>query len=96
MAQNRRPGRMTLFEKEEDYAAFEQVLSEAHHRSPIRLLACCLMPNHWHLVLWPRHDGELSRYMQWRTTTPMRRWHAHRDTAELGGSCQPPGDRGGA
>ena len=27
---------------------------------PIRLLAYCLMPNHWHLVLWPATDGELS------------------------------------
>ena len=85
---NRRVGRMTLFEKDEDYAAFEQVLSEAHPRSPMRLLAYCLMPNHWHLVLWPRHDGELSRYMQWLTTTHMRRWHAHHGTRGTGALYQ--------
>ena len=37
-------------------------------------------PNHWHLVLWPARDGELSAYMQWLTTTHMRRWHAQRGT----------------
>jgi len=74
---NRRIGRMTLFKKDEDYAAFEKVLDEAHEKVPMRVLAYCLMPNHWHLVLWPRHDGHLSRYMQRLTTTHMRRWHAH-------------------
>jgi putative transposase len=29
------------------------------------VLAYCLMPNHFHLVVWPRRDGELSRWMHW-------------------------------
>ncbi len=33
------------------------------------------MPNHWHLVLWPRRDGELSDFGHWLTHT--QRWHAH-------------------
>jgi putative transposase len=36
---------------------------------PVRLVAYCLMPNHWHLLLWPRKDGELARFMQRLTTT---------------------------
>jgi len=35
------------------------------------------MPNHWHLVLWPRRDGELSEFMRWLTVTHTQRWHAH-------------------
>ena len=81
---NRRVGRLTLFEKDADYAAFEKVLEEAQRKVPMRVLAYCLMPNHWHLVLWPRRDGQLSRYMQWLTTTHMRRWHAHRGTRGTG------------
>jgi len=81
---NRRVGRMTLFEKGEDYAAFEKVLDEAHQRVPMRVAAYCLMPSHWHLVLWPRDDGQLSRYMQWLTTTHMRRWHAYHGTRGSG------------
>lgn len=31
----------------------------------MRVLAYVLMPNHWHLVLWPEHDGALSAYFKW-------------------------------
>jgi hypothetical protein len=43
----------------------------------MRLLAYCLLPNHWHLVVWPRHDGELSDFGHWLTLTHTQRWHAH-------------------
>ena len=81
---NRRVERKVIFGHEDDYAAFEQVLDEARRRQPMRVLAYCLMPNHGHLVLWPREDGDLARYMQWLTTTHMRRWHAHRGTRGQG------------
>jgi putative transposase len=51
---------------------------------PLRLLAYCLMPNHWHLVLWPRRDGELGRFMQRLTTTHVRRWRLARGTVGEG------------
>ena len=81
---NRRVGRLVMFDKDADYLAFEKVLAEAGGKVPMRLLAYCLMPNHWHLVLWPQEDGYLSRYMQWLTTTHMRRWHAHHGTRGTG------------
>ena len=37
----------------------------------MRLLAYCVLPNHWHLVIWPRDDGELSRF------TPLADAYAH-------------------
>jgi putative transposase len=43
----------------------------------IRLLGFCLMPNHWHLVLWPEADGELSLFMSWLSNTHVRRYHQH-------------------
>lgn len=75
---NRAVGRGTLFEDEGDYAAFEKVLAEAVERTRIRLLAYCLMPNHWHLLVWPKADGQLSTFMRLLTVTHVRRWHAHR------------------
>ena len=39
------------------------------------------MPNHFHLLLWPRNDGDLSRWMQWFTTAHVRRYHAHYGTS---------------
>jgi len=64
---NRRVGRLALFEKPADYLAFENILKEAHDRTDVRIAAYCLMPNHWHLLLWPRSDGELSEVMRWIT-----------------------------
>ena len=77
---NRRVGRLGLFDKPADYMAFEKILNEAHERTGIRIAAYCLMPNHWHLLLWPRDDGELSEVMRWITATHTQRWHAHRQS----------------
>jgi putative transposase len=49
-ALNRAVGRSTIFEKVEDYAAFEAVLEEAGEQVDMRVLAFCVMPNHWHLA----------------------------------------------
>ena len=81
---NRRAGRLALFEKPADYAAFEKVLQQAHEQTGVRIAAYCLMPNHWHLLLWPRDDGELSEVMRWVTVTHTQRWHAHRQTSGSG------------
>ena len=75
---------MEFFEKPANYSAFEKVLAEAHKRSGIRIAAYCLMPNHWHLLLWPRSDGELSEVMRWITVTHTQRWHAHRHSSGTG------------
>ena len=81
---NRANGRLPLFEQDGDFAAFERVLQEALERVPVRLLAYCVMPNHWHLVLWPRKDGDLSRFVGWLSLTHTQRWHAHRHSAGTG------------
>jgi putative transposase len=87
---NRAVGRATLFEKSSDYAAFEKVLHQAWERHRIRLIAYVVMPNHWHLVVWPTRDGELSTWLQWLTVTHVRRWHAHRHTEGTGPLYQGP------
>ena len=81
---NRSAGRVCIFDDAGDYAAFERVLAEAVARFAMRLCAYVLMPNHFHLVLWPRGDDELSKFMQWLTMTHTQRWHAHRHSAGRG------------
>ena len=76
--------RMTLFEKPVEFEAFERVLEEAVARTQTRLLAYCVMPNHWHLIVWPQEDGELSRLVGWLTLTHTQRWHAHRHSTGSG------------
>ena len=48
------------------------------------MLAYCLMPNHWHMVLWPKKDGEMSEFLRWLTLTHSQRLHAHRHTTGYG------------
>src|SRR3954454_6858169 len=83
-ALNRAVARLPLFQQDGDYAAFERVLAQALHEHPTRLLAYCLMPNHWHLVLWPRQAGELTAFLRWLTHTHSMRWHAHYHTGGTG------------
>jgi putative transposase len=81
---NRTVARQTLFHKEGDYLAFERVLAEALDKYPMRVLAFCVMPNHWHFVLWPEKDGDLTAFMSWLTLTHTMRWHAHYQTSGSG------------
>src|SRR5262245_32938926 len=77
-ALNRGNGRATIFHKDGDYEAFERILAESLQHVPgMRLLAYCLLPNHWHLLLWPRGNTDLSDFMHWLTLTHTQRWHAH-------------------
>jgi putative transposase len=81
---NRGVARMQLFEKAGDYQAFELVLRETVDESPMRICAYALMPNHWHLLLWPEKDGELATFMQRLTVTHVRRWQQNRGYGGLG------------
>jgi putative transposase len=74
---NRGNAQRTVFHKQGDFAAFVKLLGQAGERTDLRLLAYCLMPNHFHLVLWPRRDGDLSDYMMWLLTAHVRRYHQH-------------------
>ncbi len=74
---NRGNGRAEVFHKDQDFAAFQSLMAEANERRPLRILGYALLPNHFHLVLWPRHDGDLSLWMQWLLTSHVRRYHRH-------------------
>jgi putative transposase len=64
-----------VFHKEEDYAAFAKLLGDVCLWLPMRVLAYCVMTKHFHLVLWPHTNGDLSRWMQWLLTSYVRRYH---------------------
>ena len=67
-----------------DDAAFEKDLAETQAKAFVRILIDCLMPNHWHLVLWPLQDGDLGCFMQKLNTTRGRRWHLHHRSVGTG------------
>lgn len=78
---NRANACMQIFFKEEDYQLLEQILKDGADKYDMRILAYCIMPNHFQLELHPRKDGDLQRFMQWVTLTHTQRWHAqHKPT----------------
>lgn len=85
---NRAIQAMVLFQDVQDYDAFLALLTEASERSAIRILAYAVMPNHWHMVVWPTGDGQLSSFMHWLTLTHARRWRDARGTTGRGAVYQ--------
>lgn len=81
---NRANARVQIFDHDEDYQLFERILEEAVEKFALRLLAYCVMPNHWHLMLYPKHDGDLARFMGWLSNTHTRRWHSEKGTIGQG------------
>ena len=81
---NRGVGRMRLFYKDADYEAFERNLEKTLETCPMRICGYTLMPNHWHLVLWPEKAGELGDFMQKLTVTHVRNWQEHRRKVGMG------------
>jgi putative transposase len=74
-AVNRGNRGMRIFGSEGDYLAFLHAMDDALKVVPMRILGWCLMPNHWHLVLWPKEDGDLSRFVGWVSNTHVRRYN---------------------
>ena len=81
---NRANVSMQIFDADDDYKQFESILKDAVETYSMRLLAYCIMPNHWHLVLYPKHDGDMRLFMGWLTNTHTRRWHTEKDTVGQG------------
>ncbi len=78
---NRGNRRATVFHDASDYDQFVNLMALAHEAHPVRVVAYCLMPNHFHLVLWPREDGDLSLFVHRLTTTHVRRYHRRYETS---------------
>ena len=81
---NRANNRRKIFYTNNDYSDFETLLREAKQLIGMRILSYCIMPNHWHLVLQPYKDGDLSEFMRWLTTTHASHFHHQHDTVGTG------------
>ena len=81
---NRGVRKRTIFLKDGDYKAFIKVLADAGEKTGIRVIAFCLMPNHFHIVMQPTADVSVSTYIHWVTSTHVRRYHKHYDQVGFG------------
>lgn len=77
---NRSVGRIHLFRHDKDYAAFQRVILQAHERYPLRILAYCVLSTHWHFVVWPENDGEVTDFFRWLAHTHAMRWRVSHGT----------------
>lgn len=72
------------FESPPALDAFLELMSDAQDRVPLDVLAVCLMPNHFHLVVRPGGPHDLSRWMHWLLTTHTHRHHqAHKSCGRI-------------
>lgn len=78
---NRGNAQATVFHSSTDYESFIVLMGKACKRIPMRILSYCLMPNHFHLVIRPHNDGDMSRWMQWLLTSHVRRYHRLRGSS---------------
>ena len=81
---NRANARVQIFDNDKDYQLFESVLEEGVEKFGMRILSYCIMPNHWHLVLYPKVGEDLSNFMRWITHTHTQRYHTHYKTIGYG------------
>jgi putative transposase len=81
---NRSVGRRTVFDSPADYEAFIENVAETLRTRRMRICGYCVMPNHWHMVLWPERDGELSAFLQHLTNLHVKRWKRAHDEIGLG------------
>lgn len=81
---NRGDHRETLFFKPGDFRAFLLVVAEAARRIPMRVLAYCIMRNHFHLLLWPLEGKDLPEFMNVLMNLHIGRYLRHYPPASPG------------
>ncbi len=81
---NRANAKVKIFDNENDYRLFEKLLEGATTKYEVKIYAYCVMPNHWHILLKTKKDGELSKFMSWLTNTHTKKWHSLRETTGEG------------
>ena len=59
---NRGNDRKQLFGGAREYEDFLNLVAAVKVRCPMRLLAYCLMPNHWHMVVWPEPGQSVAAF----------------------------------
>jgi len=87
---SRRVDKNTIFYTEEDYNLFVSLLKTAANKFNMRILEWVLMPNHWHLLLWPKSKDQTSQFMHWLTGVHAKKWRGSTDTIGNGSLYQSP------
>ena len=74
---NRGDHRETIFHKPGDFNAFLGAVAEIAYLVSMRILAYCVMRNHFHLLLWPEKGADLPVFMERLMNRHIRRYTLH-------------------
>ena len=77
---NRGNDRRLLFERAPDYEDFLRMVAWAKGKCPVRILAYCIMSNHWHFLFWVLKEGDVSRFLHRLTSTHAISWRRRTKT----------------
>lgn len=72
---NRGSRKGSLFGSYQDYESFQRLMVRALQKYPVAVFAYCMMPNHWHFLLYAHSDDAIPRFMQWLTARHATSWH---------------------
>lgn len=81
---NRGNDKRLLFERAEEFEDFLQLVAWAKGKCPVRILAYCIMSNHWHFVFWSEVEGDVSLFLHRLTTTHAVSWRKRTHTVGFG------------
>ena len=72
---NRAVRRTILFETDDDYRAFIDLICESLKKFKVKILAYEVMPNHWHFVVICAGIAVVSEWAHWFEGTHANRWN---------------------
>jgi putative transposase len=71
---NRGNDKKVLFRCAWDFEEFLGLVAWAKSQCPVRIVAYCIMSNHWHFVFWVEIEWDVSAFLHRLTTTHAKRW----------------------
>ena len=78
---NRGNNRAAVFLDHDDFEGFVRLMAQAQRSVRLAILAVCVMPNHFHIVVSQRRTDDISRWMHWLLTTHSHRYHLRHGTS---------------
>ena len=81
---NRGNDKRLLFERARDFEEFLDLVGWAMSICPVRIVAYCIMSNHWHFVFWVEVEWDVSAFLHRLATTHAARWRRATNTVGEG------------